>query len=89
MCTNDLIVKIDAEIARLQEAKSPLSAIGVLGVPPGTRRGRPRKNTGSPAPVKPVKKKRKLSPESRARIAEAVKRRWAKQKVATKKIGKI
>jgi len=33
----------------------------------------------------PAKKKRNLSPEGRARIAEAVRKRWAAQKRAAKK----
>jgi hypothetical protein len=43
---------------------------------------------GTPTLLKPAKKKRNLFPEGRARIAEAVKRRWAKQKAATKRNGK-
>jgi hypothetical protein len=35
-----------------------------------------------PVLLKSATKKRNLFPESRARIAEAVKRRWAKQKLA-------
>jgi len=35
--------------------------------------------------ARPTKKKRNLTPEGRARIAEAVKRRWAKQKAIKSK----
>lgn len=39
------------------------------------------------AAAKPVKKKRNLSPEGRAKIAAAVKARWAKAKAAAKNSG--
>jgi hypothetical protein len=42
------------------------------------KRGRPAKAAVKTAP--PVSKKRNLSDEARARIAEAQKRRWAAQK---------
>jgi hypothetical protein len=52
--------------------------------------GRPRKIDAAVtlATAKPAKKKRKLSPEGRKRIAEAVKKRWAAQKSAPKKAAK-
>jgi hypothetical protein len=50
-----------------------------------TREGQPfEADTISPK-VSPRKKKRVLSPEGRARIAKAVKRRWAAQKKAVAK----
>lgn len=54
------------------------------GRPPGRKPGRPAKAavetpSGEPA-VKKARKKRKLSPEARARIVAAVKARWARQK---------
>ena len=76
MAVKDLIEEIDAEIARLKAARSLLATAPDSEV----RRGRPRKTTETSTPVQPAKKKRNLSPEGRARIAEAVKRRWAKQK---------
>jgi hypothetical protein len=60
MTTNRIIAAIDAEIARLEQAKKILN-----GVP-----------SGAPKPV--TKAKRNLSPEARARIAAAQKKRWAK-----------
>jgi hypothetical protein len=42
---------------------------------------------GSTSSMKQPRKKRTLSPEARARIAAAQKRRWAKQKSAAKKSG--
>jgi hypothetical protein len=58
------------------------------GVAPVAKRkvGRPRKILAVAVPAaKPAKKKRKLSPEGRKRIAEAVKKRWAAQKAAAAK----
>ena len=75
MAIEDVMALIDAEIMRLREARALLGAIAA----PAPRRGRPKKQVADPVLSKPVKKKRRLSPEGRARIAEAVKRRWAKQ----------
>ena len=82
MAFNDIVAQIDAEIARLQQARSLLATTGISVAFPGARRGRPKQNAAVPATSKPTKKrkKRNLSPEGRVRIAEAVKRRWAKQK---------
>jgi hypothetical protein len=88
MTMNDVVAHIDEEIARLQQARSLLEATGVSFAPLAVRRGRPKQITATPAPSKPVKKKRNLSPEGRARIAEAVKRRWAKHKAKGKQSGK-
>jgi hypothetical protein len=79
MALKDILAQLDAEIARLAQAKALLTGSDV-SVTPTARRGRPKKDAASPAPAKPVKKQRNLSPEGRARIAEAVKRRWAAQK---------
>jgi hypothetical protein len=64
----DILVEIDAEISRLQQARALLSG----GATP--KRG-PGKVKAVAAP-----KKRKLTPEGRKRIAEAMKRRWAERK---------
>lgn len=69
----DIVALIDAEIAQLQAARALIANAGTTSVKRGP--GRP-KGTG--------KKKRNLSPEGRARIAEAVRRRWAAQKKAAK-----
>ena len=76
MAIKDLLAEIDAEIARLEQARSLLASNGE----PEIRRGRPKKTLEAAATVKPTKKKRNLTPEGRARIAAAVKRRWAAQK---------
>ena len=76
MAIKDLLAEIDAEIVRLEQARSLLASNGG----PEIRRGRPKKTSEVAATVKPTKKKRNLTPEGRARIAAAVKRRWAAQK---------
>jgi len=64
----DILVEIDAEISRLQQARALLSGEAT------PKRG-PGKGKSVTAP-----KKRKLTPEGRKRIAEAMKRRWAERK---------
>jgi hypothetical protein len=74
-----ILAELDSEIARLQQARAVLTADTKWG------RGRP-KTVGTVQ--KPAEKKRKpyrISPEGRARIAAAVKRRWAAQKKAAGK----
>jgi hypothetical protein len=87
MAISDLVAQIDAEIAQLQQARSLLATISVSVAFPTGRRG---KNAAAPATSKPTKKrkKRNLSPDGRARIAEAAKRRWAKQKAKGKRNNK-
>jgi hypothetical protein len=88
-----IIADIDAEIAKLQGVKATLTGLSTAAVVPGSaktgRRGRPKgsKNAAKPATAtktakaaKPAKAKRKLSPEGRKRIAEAMKRRWAERR---------
>lgn len=65
----EILVQIDGEIARLKQARALLSGSELAG-----RRGR------IVAAKPPVTKKRNLTPEGRRRIAEAVRRRWARQK---------
>jgi hypothetical protein len=82
----DVLALLDAEIATLKEARQLLNDSTGSAVP--RKAGRPRKAetallTAVLATAK-TKKKRNLSPEGRARIAEAVKRRWAAQKKAVK-----
>jgi hypothetical protein len=72
--TQEIITALDAEIARLQHARSLIAASGKP-----KRRGRPAKSAPSAVPAS---KKRKLSSEARKKIAAAQKKRWAKQKSA-------
>jgi hypothetical protein len=90
MGISEILASVDREIALLQQARTLLS--GTVAPAPKKKVGRPRKVVAVPKKVvavaraaKPAKKKkRNLSPEGRARIAEAVKRRWAAQKAAQK-----
>lgn len=67
MGVSEILAHIDREIAQLQQARALLTG-GSVKTSSGTK--------------KATKKKRNLTPEGRKRIAEAVKRRWARQKRA-------
>jgi len=72
---SEILVEIDKEIARLQQVRALLA-----GEVPKVRRGRKKKATVSaPAPAKKATKRR-LSPEGRKSIADAMRRRWAERK---------
>jgi hypothetical protein len=78
----NVIIEIDAQIARLQQARAALSGTSTPAV--AKRRGRPPASasvsvSASAAPSK-KSKRRGMSPEGRARIAAAQKARWAKLK---------
>lgn len=80
MALSDVIEHIDKEIARLRQARELLA--GSEEDSPKPARGRPRSSklanaSEADAVTKP---KRKLSPEGRKAIAEAMKRRWAKRR---------
>ena len=79
MEVSSIIAGIDAQIAKLQQARALLS--GVEAQASARRPGRPKgsKNTAAPAAAK-KNAGRKLSPEGRKRIADAMKRRWAERK---------
>jgi len=68
-----LLTQIDSEINRLQQARAALLAIDGTPVKRGPG---PPKGTAA----KTAAKKRTLSPEARARIAAAQKKRWAEAK---------
>jgi hypothetical protein len=74
---NRIIAEIDAQISKLQQARALLA--GTMASAARTGRGRPKgsKNTAS-ATTTP--RKRKLSPEGRKRIADAMKKRWAERR---------
>jgi hypothetical protein len=72
--THEIITALDAEIARLQQARSLIAASDNP-----KRRGRRAKSAPSTIPAP---KKRMLSPEARKKIAAAQKKRWAKQRAA-------
>lgn len=79
-----IVSEIDAEIARLQQARAALTAIGTSGAV-AVRRGPGRpKGSGKKTATKTTRK-RNLTPEGRKRIAEAMKRRWAERRAAATK----
>jgi hypothetical protein len=88
MGVSEILAAVDREIALLQQARALLG--GSAAPAPKKKVGRPKKIVAAPKKAAPAakpekKKKRNLSPEGRARIAEAVKRRWAAQKAAAAK----
>lgn len=72
MEVKQILAELDQEITRLKEARELLA-----GGATGRRRGRPRGSTNTARGSK-----RKLTPEGRKRISEALKRRWAAQRKA-------
>lgn len=83
-----IIAEIDAQISKLQQARELLSgtlAVGSKGPgrPKGSKNSKAAPKTAAPKVA--VSSKRRLSPEGRKRIAEAMKRRWAeRRKLAAK-----
>jgi hypothetical protein len=75
MEVSSIIAEIDAQILKLQQARALLSGTAVKT---GKGPGRPKGSKNEKPAV--VVRKRKLSPEGRKRIAEAMKRRWAERK---------
>jgi hypothetical protein len=73
METSQILAAIDAEIERLQRARTLLSG-DIAG-----KRGPDRQKGSSTA-----SKRRQISPEGRARIAAAQRARWAKTKKTAK-----
>ena len=76
MEVNRILAEIDAQIEKLQSARALLAGTEVKRPGPGRPKG--SKNAASATSV--TKRPRKLSPEGRKRIAEAMKRRWAERK---------
>jgi hypothetical protein len=74
-----LVQEIDSEISRLQQARALL-----IGEPIKRRPGRPKAaaghKTAGTAASRPAKRRRRLSPEGRKRIADAMRKRWAERK---------
>ena len=85
MAMSEVIAQIDAEIAKLQQAKELLSGVEAVKTPRGRPKGsknaaaKSAEPAAAPTPAK-GKAKRKLSPEGRKAIAEAMKRRWAERR---------
>ena len=77
---------IDAEIATLKQAHV-LLAVGSSVTPAKRKACMPPKAQTDTTTTPKLKKKRNLSPEGRARIAEAAKKRWAVAKKSRAKGG--
>jgi len=73
-----IIAELDAQIAKLQQARALLAGTTTVTAK-RTGPGRPKgsKNIAATKPAKASPRKRKLSPEGRKRIADAMKKRWA------------
>jgi hypothetical protein len=72
MSLNDILSTLDADIARLQQARALIASDG--------SRARGRK----PATKRPAKAKRTISAAGRKAIADAQRKSWAAQKKAAK-----
>jgi hypothetical protein len=77
-----IIAEIDAQISKLQQARTLLGGTTQSAAPKGPGRPKGRKAAAVQAPKTAPKtaKKRKLSPEGRKRIADAMKKRWAERR---------
>jgi len=83
MALKEVIALVDAEIAALKEARAILAAGSAVAVAK-RKAGRPPKVQPDTTATPKRKKKRNLSPEGRARIAEAARKRWAAQRKPAK-----
>ena len=68
-----IIAEIDAQIAKLQQARELLSGVATKTKGPG----RPKGSKNAPGSRK---RRHKLSAEGRRRISESQKKRWAEQR---------
>jgi len=75
---SEILAQIDQEIAHLQNARALLA--GDTFAPKHKKAAKAAAIKKGTAKKAVAKKKRNISPEGRKRIAEAVKRRWARQK---------
>lgn len=71
-----IIAEIDAQISKLQQARAVLA--GTTAPSQGAGRGRPKGSKNAATTATP--RKRKLSPEGRKRIADAMRKRWAERR---------
>jgi len=77
-----IIAEIDAQITKLQQARALLAGTTQNTAQKGPGRPRGRKANASTATKSAAgtTRKRKLSPEGRKRIADAMKKRWAERR---------
>jgi hypothetical protein len=85
MDTQAIIAALDQEIARLHEVRALLGSAAKANEAASSKRGpgRPKELASVTVP-----KKRILTPEAKAKIADAQKKRWAKARKAAKKAAK-
>ena len=76
---NRLVHEIDAEISRLQQARALLTGESTKRGPGRPKVAAASHKSAAPA-AKTTKRKRRLSPEGRKRIADAMRKRWAERK---------
>lgn len=77
MGIDSILAEIDAEIARLTEARALLANMGSVASAAG-------KGKAAKKAARKTGKKRVLSPEARKRIADAQRKRWAAQRSKAK-----
>jgi hypothetical protein len=76
-----IIAELDAQIAKLQQARALLAGTAAPATRTGPGRPKGSKNAAArTSPAVSAPRKRKLSPEGRKRIADAMKKRWAERK---------
>jgi hypothetical protein len=73
-----IIAEIDAQILKLQQARALLAGTPAAVTTQRNGRGRPKGSKNAAPAATP--RKRKLSPEGRKRIADAMKKRWAERR---------
>jgi len=75
-----IISEIDAQISKLQQARALLAGTVIPATHNGPGRPKGSKKAAAKKPPATSRKKRKLSPEGRKRIADAMKKRWAERR---------
>ena len=80
MEVNRIIAEIDAQISKLQQARELLAGTSSSKGP-----GRPKGSKNAKGTAKVSSTKRRLTPEGRKRIADAMRRRWAERRKLTAK----
>lgn len=81
MEVSSIIAEIDSQISKLQQARQLLAGVETVKRPGP---GRPKGSKNSVPAKRPAAAKRKLTPEGRKRIADAMRRRWAERKKSAK-----
>jgi hypothetical protein len=80
-----IIAEIDEQILKLQQARALLSGTTSTANRIGPGRPKGSKNTAAATSATPSTRQRKLSPEGRKRIADAMKKRWAERRKQSSK----